>query len=92
MGSATQYRGDLCLGAATVQRPEAKASDSRQPEHVGQPAVQGMPVGQHVVAGHQHEAERPVGGPCDEVEQDIERAPVGPLQVVDNQEDRSGPR
>ena len=64
--------------------------DARQPQRVGQPPVERMAV-RHGLAAHRgQQGEASIGRARNEVHQDVERALVGPLEIVNQHDHRCG--
>ena len=85
-GRAPQI-GQLLGGLLDGQPGQRQVDHAGHPQHVGQPAVQDMSVGDALVAvGHQ-QRHRLLPGSGDEVGERVEGADVGPLKVVDGEDD-----
>jgi hypothetical protein len=86
MRRRTQQGRHLRFGTSSVKRLQVQLSDPRQPQRVGQPPVEWMAVRQRLTSYGAQQGAASIARPCNEVHQDVERALVGPLEVV-NQED-----
>ncbi len=81
---------NLPTGLETVERAKRERREARHTPHVGQPSVEGVPL-RHLAAPHGGKEAEPTGAPPgNEVHEDIQRALVGPVEVVHEQRDRSG--
>jgi hypothetical protein len=80
--------GELLGGRRPVQAVERDLGEAGQAARLGEPAVQGVTVGDLAGPQGQYDGEPPPGRQGDRVQQHVERALVGPLQVVHHQEDR----
>ena len=85
-GRAPQV-GELLGGLLDGQPGQRQVDHAGHPQHVGQPAVQDMSVGDALVAVGDQQRHRLLPGPGDEVGERVEGADVGPLKVVDGEDD-----
>ena len=88
-GAGSAPSQDHLLDGPRIHPPQLQLGDRRHPERVGQPAVQPVALSQVGIAIGGQEAQ-PLAGdePADQVGQGVQRARVGPLQVVEHDKRR----